>query len=237
MPRYLKRLWWRLFGLAFVAVLIAASFVVGSELGRRQASAMSDPGLAVFLEECRSAAAELIALREEVSKLRQEGSVLERSRQIERETNKALQAQLKDAQDERLALIREGTYLRRLIKEGGKGAVRVHDLILLPGDQPGVFRYRFTVSQLIPDFGETKGQVSLRITGSEGGADKEVGLEGLPRADPKLLSMGFDHFQSFQGELTLPDGFEPRQLTVAISPEGDRLAATSEAFPWILDRP
>ncbi|MGE5155822.1 MAG: DUF6776 family protein [Bdellovibrio bacteriovorus] len=233
----LTRLWWRLFGAALVAVLTAGSFVVGSELGRRQASAVTDPALALFLEECHSAASELAGLREEVSKLRQEGSVLERSRQIERETNKALQAQLKDAQDERLALIKEGTYLRRLIKEGGKGAVRVHDLSLLAGEEPGAFRYRFTVSQLIPDFGETKGQVSLRITGSEGGEVRELDLERLPHADPKGFAMGFDHFQSFEGELILPDGFEPHQLTVIINPEGDRLAATSEAFPWILDRP
>ncbi len=237
MPLQLTRLWWRLLGLALGAVLGAATFGLGFGLGLTRGSATSAPGLATLLEERNSALTELATLREEVSKLRQEASVLERSRQIERETNKALQIQLKDAQDERLSLVREGSYLKRLIREGGKGAVRVHDLVLLAGEGPQSVRYSFTVSQLVPDFGETKGRVALRVTGTQGGMDQELGLERLPRADPKELSMRFDHFQAFQGGLTLPDGFEPRFLTVVISPEGDQLAGTSESFPWILEGP
>ena len=237
MPRQLMRLWWRLLGLALGAVLVAASFAVGFELGLKHGSSIADPRFETLLEERNSAAAELAALREEVSELRQEGTVLERSRQIERETNKALQAQLKDAQDERLALVKEGTYLKRLLKEGGKGAVRVHDLVLASGEAPQSVRYRFTVSQLIPDSGETKGRVSLRVAGTQAGKDRELRMEQLAGADPMELGMRFDHFQSFQGELTLPDGFEPRLLTVIISPEGDWLADTSEAFPWVLGGP
>lgn len=237
MSRQLMRLWWGLLGLALGAVLVAASFAVGFELGLTRGSAITDPRLETLLEERNSATAELAALREEVSELRQEGSVLERSRQIERETNKALQTQLKDAQDERLALVKEATYLKRLIKEGGKGAVRVHDLILASGEAPQSVRYRFTVSQLIPDSGETTGRVSLRVAGSQEGKDRELDMEQLAGADPSELNMRFDHFQSFQGELTLPDGFEPRLLTVIITPEGDRLAGTSEGFPWILGVP
>lgn len=234
MPRRLMRLWWGLLGLALGVLLSAASFTLGFELGLRRGGAMVDPRLEVLVKERRSAVAEVAALRDEVSKLRQEASVLERSRQIERETNKALQAQLKEGQDERLALMREGTYLKRLIKEGGRGAVRVHDLILLPGEGPGSVRYRFTVSQLIPDVGETKGRVALRVAGTQGGEERELDLKHLGRADPRQLSMQFDHFQSFQGELALPEGFEPHRLTVIISPEGDGLTATSESFPWTL---
>jgi hypothetical protein len=49
--------------------------------------------------------------------------------------------------------------------------------------------------------------------------------------------MHFDQLQSFQGGLTLPDGFEPRTLTVTVSPEGDRLTGASETFPWVLENP
>lgn len=237
MAHHLRRLWWRLLGLALAAVLIAVAFATGFELGLTRGRSLAEPGLAALLEERLSAASELADLRREVSALRQEGSVLERSRQIERETNKALQAQLKDAQDQRLALVKEGTYLKRLISDGGRGAVRVHDLILRAGDSPRSVRYSFTVSQLIPDFGETKGRVSLRVAGTRSGKSEELDLAGLAGATPRTLSMEFDHFQSFHGELTLPDAFEPRLLTITITPEGDRLSGTSEAFPWTLEGP
>jgi hypothetical protein len=228
----LLRLWWVLLGLALGAALASASFAIGFELGLARGKGIASPGLAALVEERNAASAELAALGEEVSKLRQEASVLERSRQIERETNKALQSQLKEAQAERLALVKEGTYLKRLIREGGKGAVRVHDLVLAPAGGPGSVRYSFTVTQLVPDMGETKGRVSLQVEGLQAGQARRLSLRQLPRAEPSELAMRFDHFQVFQGELSLPDGFEPRSLTITIDPEGDRLTGTSETFAW-----
>jgi len=237
MPHRLTRFWWWLLGLAVGAVLAAAAFAIGFQLGLTRGSAMAAPEIAALKEQRQSIVDEFAALREEVSKLRQESSVMERSRQIERETNKALQSQLKDAQDERLALLKEGTYLKRLIREGGKGALSVQDLVLTAGEDPRSFRYRFFVTQLIPDFGEAKGRVSLEVAGLQGEKERRLTLQQLPQADPTELSMHFDQLQSFQGGLTLPDGFEPRTLTVTVSPEGDRLTGASETFPWVLENP
>jgi hypothetical protein len=222
---------------AFAAALVAAAFIIGFELGLTRGNDMAEPAIAALLEERGALVGEVNALRNDVSKLRQESSVLERSRQIERETNKALQSQLKDAQDERLALLKEGTYLKRLIREGGKGAVSVHDLVLVAGEKPGVVRYSFVVTQLIPDFGETEGRVSLGVAGLLNGKERMLGLEELPGASPKELSMHFDQMQSFRGELTLPDGFVPGSLKVTITPEGGRLTGNSETFPWVVEGP
>ena len=237
MSLHLTRLWWWLLGLAVGAVLAAVAFAIGLELGLKRGNALAQPEIATLLEERQSVLAELAALHGEVSKLRHEASVMERSRQIERETNKALQAQLKDAQDDRLALIKEGTYLKRLVREGGQGAVSVHDLVLSPQDDPRSVRYSFVVTQLIPDFGATTGQVSLQILGLQEGKEKRLGLKQLPQAEPTELPMHFDQLQSFQGQLTLPEGFEPRLLTVTVDPEGERLTGASESFPWVLEGP
>ena len=237
MSPHLTRLWSVLLGLSLGAVLASASFAIGFELGLARGKAVADPGVAALLEARGTAVAELAALREEVSRLRQEASVLERSRQIERETNKALQAQLKEAQADRLSLVKEGAYLKRLVREGGKGAVTLHDLILTAGEGPRSVRYSFTVTQLIPGSEETRGRVSLEVAGRQDGGERRLSLRDLPRADPTELGMHFDHFQVFRGELVLPEGFEARALTIAIAPEGDRLAATAETFPWSLSGP
>lgn len=237
MSAHLLRLWWVLLGLSLGAALASASFAIGFELGLARGRAMVVPGLAALMEGRNHAGVERATLRAEVLKLRQEASVLERSRQIERETNKALQTQLKKAQGERLALVKEGTYLKRLVREGGKGLVHVHDLTLVPGSEPGSVHYSFTATQLIPDMGESKGRVLLQVVGSRAGEEQQFSLRQLPRADPADLTMAFDHFQVFQGDLTLPDGFEPKSLTITIEPEGDQLAGTAETFPWSLAAP
>lgn len=163
--------------------------------------------------------------------------MLERTRQIEQETNRSLQDQVKQAQAERLALVKEGTYLKRLIQEGGRGAVRVHDLRLTPGDGPDLVRYVFTVTQLIPAYGESKGQIRLVVVGTQEGQERSLPVDKLPGADPVRLVMAFEHFQSFQGVFRLPSGFVPKQLVVTLDPEGEHLTATTESFPWVLALP
>lgn len=237
MSHHLNRLWWSLLGLSLGAVLASASFAIGFELGLTRGRAMVDPAHASLLAVRDSAVNDLAALEQELTNLRQEASILERSRQIERETNKALQAQLKAAQSERLALVKEGSYLKRLIREGGKSAVSVHDLTLVSDDDPRSFRYGFTLTQLIPDTGETRGRVALRVSGQQAGEARVLDLEGLPRAEPKKLKMRFDHFQRLEGELTLPEGFEPQSLGITLSPEGEGFADTSDSFPWTLTPP
>jgi hypothetical protein len=229
-------LWWRLLALALYAVLVAAVFWVGFELGQARVTAVAQPEISTLQKACSDAFAEVAVLQKDLASLRQESAVLERSRQIEREANRSLQEQLKQAQDERLSLIKESSYLKRLIREGDKGAVHVHDMRVTPGKGPRTFRYSFTVTQLIQDFGESRGRVSVTVKGLTDGKETTLDLAKLAQTDPKELSMRFEHFQSFRGQFSLPEGFEPRLLTVTIEPEGDLLAGTSEGFPWVVDK-
>jgi hypothetical protein len=138
------------------------------------------------------------------------------------------------AQDERLALASEVSSLKRLIRAGGRSVVAVQGLRLATGEAQREFRYRFTVSQLIEDVGQTSGSIDIKLTGTQNGKDKTLTLKQLKGSQPTKLAMRFDHFQTFEGQLVLPAGFEPRALTVAINPKGDNLIASSETFPWQL---
>jgi len=224
------RLWWHLLALAGYAVLVAAAFRFGFELGQRDATSSTvgrppDP--------CAVTARTALTLQEEITALRQEGVVLERTRQIALETNRSLQDQLKQVQGERLALIKEVSYLKRLIQEGGRGAVRIAELRLTRGE--GVVRYAFTLTQLSPGFGESRGEVKLLVTGTAQGQERSFELGQLPHADPRHLTMRFEHFQRFQGEFSLPAGLVPTMIALTLVPEGDQLAETSESFPWVLN--
>jgi hypothetical protein len=236
LAKHLGRIWWRLLALGFYTLVVAGAFWGGFNLGERQASTLASAALTAQAPPPPSAS-ELAALKDEVTVLRQESVVLERGRQIEHETNRSLQEQLKLSQVERLALVKEISYLKRLVQEGSKGTVRVHDLRLTPEPGSDIVRYVFTVTQLIPGFGESSGQVLLRLSGTRGGKEISMGLEQLPGAEPRRLSMRFEHFQNFQGEFRLPPDFEPASVIITLDPEGEQLAETSETFPWSLSAP
>ena len=46
------------------------------------------------------------------------------------------------------------------------------------------------------------------------------------------LSMGFMHFQKFEGELKLPVGFIPKELRVQVKPKGKQFKAFEDTFKW-----
>jgi len=217
-------------GLSLGAVVIsvaAGAFWGGFVLGARSLGMDSIQALQDLQRERAALTAELVGLR-------QVSIACERTQRIDQERDRSVQEQLKAAQDERLALASEVSSLKRLIRAGGRSVVAVQGLRLATGEAQREFRYRFTVSQLIEDVGQTSGSIDIKLTGTQNGKDKTLTLKQLKGSQPTKLAMRFDHFQTFEGQLVLPAGFEPRALTVAINPKGDNLIASSETFPWQL---
>ena len=220
-------------GLSLGAVVIsvaAVAFWGGFILGARSQgteSIQASQTLQALQRECD-------ALTVEFAHLRQENTACDRTRQIEQERDRSVQEQLKASQDERLALAREVASLKKLIRAGGRSVVAVQGLRLAAGEAQREFTYRFTVSQLIQDVGQTPGAIDITLSGTQNGKDKKLTLKQLKGSQPTKLAMRFDHFQTFEGRLVLPAGFEPQALTVAIDPKGDKLIASAETFPWQL---
>jgi hypothetical protein len=219
-----------LLGLAALGAATGGAFIAGTRF-ERQAAAPS-------IESLHRIEQERDDLSGQVAELKQQSIVLERSQQIDREACRNLSEELKDVQANRLAAEKEVSYLRRLIREGGGGILQATDLELKETGDPGEFGYSFTVRQLIQDFGESAGDIEIRLLGKREGEETDLSLAELDRADPKKHQMKLKHFQSFAGSFRVPDGFEPENLVVEIKPKTAKLIPASETFPWrpILDQ-
>jgi len=183
-------------------------------------------------ESMRAVERDRDALSAQAEELRHRIIVLERSQQIDRETNRAASEQLKVAQDERLALEKEVSFLRRLIGEGGGGILQPTDFELKSTERPREFRYSLTIRQLIQDFGESTGSVEIQVVGKRDGAEVTLPLSKLKGSEPTRHKMSFKHFQNFEGSISIPEGFEPENLVVDIKPSTNKLVPVSEVFPW-----
>jgi len=183
-------------------------------------------------ESMRTVEGERDALTAQAAELRHRIIVLERSQQIDHETNRAASEQLKAAQDERLALEKEVSFLRRLIGAGGGGILQPTDFELKRTERPREFHYSLTIRQLIQDFGESTGSVEMQIIGKRNGAEITLPLSKLNGSEPIRHKMGFKHFQNFEGSISIPEGFEPENLVVEIKPNTNKLVPVTEVFPW-----
>jgi hypothetical protein len=224
---------YRLLAGGFFAVLLAGALWAGFELGQERATSILQPELVELDEERLDLIAQREALREELAAALRERVISERSRQIDRETARALTDQLKEAQDARLDLSRELSYLKRLVQEGHRGAIRVQDLRIVSAGTPKAFRYSFTLTQVVPGFAESTGHIRFVIEGRSSDGVVTLSLEDLPSAEPRTLPIALEYLQSLSGSFALPDDFEPSGVLIGIDPSDDRLIPTSESFPWI----
>lgn len=172
-------------------------------------------------------------LREALMTAEERIAGLERAQSIDREAKRLAQAQLEELQHERHEYAKQVSALERLIREGGGGVVQVQDFALWETDQPREFGYRFTVAQLIPEFGQTSGRVKLRVEGkTREGDSMTLSAAELDGSEPAVHPMEFEFFQNFTGLIRLPEGLTPLTLTVEIEPRVKNLISSARTYAW-----
>ncbi len=213
----------RAVGILLILVALSAAVIGAFSMGREDGIEILKPlseHMCMAGGEC-----ECEALVVQVSDLKQQNIALEQSRQIDRGVNRNLSKQIKAVQDERLALEKEVSFLRRFVQEGGGGILQVQSFKVKTMDTPGKFQYSFVVRQLVQGFGESTGKIEIQVIGTRDG--KTTGL-------PLDLNhkMKFNHFQKVQGSIKVPDGFKPKKLVVEVKPETDKVTHVNETFHW-----
>jgi hypothetical protein len=231
-----RRVSYALLILGLALALLLGTLWLGYALGLRHGVAPAPAPVAAGVEETQHTAslAEAAALREALADAQRGRVIAERTLQIDRETTRALQERLKEEQDARLALNREISYLKQLVQDGGRGALRAEDLRVTATEQPRIFRYGFTVTQLATGFGQASGRVRITFEGDDDSGRVRLTLADLPAAEPQVLNVALEHLQTLTGTFTLPEGFVPAAILIDVEPTDERLIETSERFPWTL---
>lgn len=198
-------------------------------------------GVLATREEARNLAALIatltrdnLSLTEQLDVLRDEKATLERNQRLDRDTLLAAQEGLKQELENRLALEKELSALKRLIRKGGGGILRVQDFILTPTAEDGLFAYSFTVRQLIPDYAESLAKVTIKLIGRRNHVPLELVVDPLPGSSPEGMKLKFKHFQQVDGKLKVPSDVEAEGLLIEIEPVSKMLIPTTESFPWPL---
>ena len=205
-------------------VVIGAAFTLGYLLSGHDANEAAIRIQALQTERDR--------LSESLAEERDAHVRLERSHMIDREAKRAAQEQLAELQGERLRLAKQVAYLQGLIREGETGVVEVREFLVTEADEPHTFRYRFTMNQLIPNFGHSEGVARIKVALMRDGERSVEPVSALQGSSAGKHDFAFDHFQSFEGTIVLPPGAEPREVIVDIEPENNNLMQSSESFAW-----
>jgi hypothetical protein len=215
---------------------VRAAFVVGWAaslvIAWLLASHLAAPGMLEMATRLRQAESELDTARDEMEQAKLKLSISERSDQVSRSANEALQESLTAREDEIAQLRADIAFYQRLM--GGKAprqGLTVQQVALRPIGDGGGYEMRATLTQNLRKGEVTSGSANIRVEGMQDDALRSLGWTDLVQRKPEEVPVfSFKYFQELDVSFVLPEGFTPNRVVLVVkSAQGDQF---ERSFPW-----
>jgi len=187
--------------------------------------------------EKRELSAQLTDLRQENEALKRQIAILGRSSAVDQQTGAELQETL-TALRQRVAQLEEDVLFYRQVveEETEETGLVIGQLDIDATRSPDRYRYKLVMRQQDAD-GDTylTGHVNFNLVGQLQDQQVILPLRDLSEFEDELdIRLRFKYFQNIEGELALPEGFQPDRIqiaAVATEPVSKRI---NEDFGWVV---
>lgn len=187
--------------------------------------------------EKRELSAQLTDLRQENEALRRQIVILDRSSAVDQQTGAELQETL-TALRQRVAQLEEDVLFYRQVveEEADETGLVIGQLDIDATRSPDRYRYKLVMRQQDAD-GDTylTGHLNFNLVGQLQDQQVILPLRDLSEFEDELdIRLRFKYFQNIEGELALPEGFQPDRIqiaAVATEPVSKRI---NEDFGWVV---
>ena len=216
-----------------LALVLALVLAVGFYLGQLPASSGMGKNQPAF----RPLQAELLAARDESAERKAELEVQRTRNAVDRAALEMLRSDLA-TRSEQIAGLEEGlNFYRSLMTPGDiDEGLSIRSIELIAAPEPRHYSYRIVLlQQQASKHKMVKGKLSVTVVGVLAGEKQEYPLSALSDdIEESVIAMNFRYFQSVEGELTIPGGFEPKSVQVVAKAAAPRKIEIGEDFPWQL---
>jgi len=160
-------------------------------------------------------------------------ATLSRSDQISRDANRDLQGTLAERDEEIAGLRADVAFYERFVGSTAKRhGLTVHQLRLEPqAAVRGAWHFTATLTQNLNRGAVNNGKLTLSVEGTRGGKLEQLDWAGLRQGSAAPgVDYSFKYFQEVEGDILLPQGFQPIRVTVHLDPA--RGADVDQSFTW-----
>jgi len=180
--------------------------------------------------------AETAGLREQLDAALGELEVLRTLREVDRQALELVRSELAVQNDHMAELEESLRFYRSLIApQGGSGGLSLREAELLATEDSQRYVLRVVVQQVARKHEKVEGTVSIVIAGTQAGEPTSYALEEISsELDADALTLRFRYFQSIEGHIVLPEGFQPESISVMAEAEKPRAMKAQREFPWHL---
>jgi len=231
-PAARHRQWRQRLSLLLVAVIAALSLGVGYHLGQRSAYGEMGIDPAAY----RSMLLDLSTAQLELELLSDELAVQRARNEVDREALEMLRRQIA-TQKNQVAQVEEQLRFYKGIMvpdDGGRGlSLRPIELVALDEDRR--YACRIVVQQEARQHDLLKGKLVVEVFGEQFEQQVSYPLSALSETiDDGALALRFRYFQAIEGELSLPEGFEPAGISLIATATAPRKVEVRAEFPWLV---
>ena len=185
------------------------------------------------IQQRRELNAKLESLQNENERLRVAVAAAELDRKVEIKAYADVEKNLADLQGQVLKHREQLTFYRGIVSpEDGIGGLRIQRFQVLPGAADHHYRLRLVLVQSMRQESVVSGSVIVQLEGVRENRPVQLPLSEAAkteRADGQL-PFQFRYFQNLEQDIVLPDGFEPRAVTVEV--RSPRMDPVRESYSW-----
>lgn len=228
-PRYSPRVKLFIAGLIVVVLLVTSGVIYNH-------------GLSMAGFESLTALRQQQGLQEVVAQLKQDNQALrdslaraERSLQMDQTAYQDLDRSLKASSQAIVRLREELNFYRNIISPPNKkSGLRIQSLKLeAAGDDDTTatskYHYKMVLIQALKHDRKISGKARFEINGVQGGKNTTI---RFPQAADKPIRFNFKYFQDLEGQIELPQNFEPRTIKVNVTSRGRDAQSIEQIYPW-----
>lgn len=173
-------------------------------------------------------------LKVENAQLKQRVAILERAAQIDREADARLNEHLRALQDETYEVKEELEFYRNVVSSSkNDSGLRIQAMRVTALGEHGRFHYKLVLTNLNKNDKVTAGSVSIEISGKRGGEPQKFQVTA-PNGGSRTTALAFRfvHFHRLEGDITLPDGFDPESVRVVVREGSIKEPRQDASYDW-----
>lgn len=219
-------------GLAVIAFIITSVFF-SFKFGFGKGMSGQEKALAGVNE----LAAEMELRQQKVSELEQQLANFKLASEVDQQASEDVRQEVIELKNELAKLQEENSFYRNLMAPTGNkrglnfGAVELGDT-----DRLRTYRYKVVLQQLATNHELLTGTLRFSVVGKMNGFDTQYSLSELSdQVIDEKIRLRFKYFQTIEGQLTLPDGFEPERIELDASSSGKDPVKIEKRFGWLVE--
>ncbi len=164
----------------------------------------------------------------------QKNAHLEGGSKIERDAYELANRELARLQQELLAQKEELVFYRGIVspKDAALG-VNLQSFEVRKKNSQNQYSVKMILTKSGKSTKKISGGANVVIRGENGGSVSELKLTDLALENSKIgTKFAFRYFQVFEGDIALPEGFEPFEVEIGIKPTTKKVKSFSETISW-----